>query len=128
MCWNIQIQITFVVSSDNHFCHYNFLPAAWKKPIGLEKLGGKSKILDSQLVSSSSMDKTHIATKARLYGANSWCGKCKGQSHLQIDLGDARQLTGIAIQGDEKAANWVTYFDLGYGYLSNELVYIKVRS
>ena len=87
---------------------------------------GKVGILDNQITASSFLDDAHKPTRVRLYGGHSWCAR-DANSYLQIDLGSAKELTGIAVQGDNYYKHWATEFDLHYGYVINELETIKVK-
>lgn len=72
------------------------------------------------------MDDDHLPGKARLYDEGSWCPSHANSSFLQFDLLAAKEVFGIAIQGDEIDSNWVTEFDLEYGYTTSDLKSIKV--
>ena len=86
---------------------------------------GKVGILDNQITASSFLDDAHKPTRVRLYGYDSWCAK-NANSYLQIDLGSAKELTGIAVQGDKYNNYWLTEFDLGYGYFTHEIQHLQV--
>jgi len=104
----------------------DFSPADWKSSIGLEKYAAKAAFSSSSMSSSSSLDSTHTAENCRLYGSHSWCG-ANVNSYVQFDLGAVKQLHGIAMQGDESLAKWVTEYKVEYGYTTGEMLTVEVQ-
>ena len=85
-------------------------------------------ILDSQIKASSQYNAlTHAAKQARLHFKAGWHGGkwkagCWSALHndqnqwLQIDLRQARKVTGIATQGRDAVWQWVKKYKLQYGH------------
>ena len=94
-------------------------------------------ILDSQIKASSQFNAlTHAAKlarlhlKARLHGGKwkfgCWSALRNDQNQwLQIDLRQARKVTGIATQGRDAAGQWVKKYKLQYG--DDEQCFISYR-
>uniref|UniRef100_A0A6P8GYK1 Uncharacterized protein LOC116286842 n=1 Tax=Actinia tenebrosa TaxID=6105 RepID=A0A6P8GYK1_ACTTE len=89
------------------------LSAACGTSLGLEN----SHIPDSRITSSSSLDNSHAASHGRLYGSSSWCSSSSSNTeYIQVDLGEAKTVTGIATQGDKDLDKWVTSYKMGYSF------------
>lgn len=60
-----------------------------------------------------SADKTK--NSARLHGTSAWCAKTNDiYQFLEVDLGDVHLVTGLAVQGNPTADEWVTGYALRY--------------
>ena len=87
-------------------------------PLGMESRA----IPDSQISASSEYSLTHAAHQGRLHFqavgglVGSWSSGANDLNQwLQVDLGIAVRVTGIATQGRNEAKQWVKEYKLQYG-------------
>ena len=67
-------------------------------------------------LSASSEEFEKPATNARLNSNKTWCSlSTRNEEYLSVNLGKLATVTGIAIQGDPTASNWVKNFTVKHG-------------
>ena len=77
---------------------------------------GTTAIPSGMTLSSSTAAVGKEASGARLKGNSSWCASVlDGNQYLQVDLGKISTVSGLAVQGDPMALNWVKEFHVQYG-------------
>jgi len=92
-------------------------------PVGISN---RNVIKDSQLTSSSSYSPAHTALRGRLYSTTGSGGWVVARGHnrvgewIQVDLGVAMQLVGVATQGSHTAPQWVTSYQVHYKLLDSD--------
>ena len=82
---------------------------------GLE-VSGVTSIPSGITLSSSNAAAGKEASGARLKGNSAWCASVSdGNQYLQVDLGKISTVSGLAVQGDPVALDWVKEFHVQYG-------------
>ena len=62
------------------------------------------------------------AKKAKLNSIAAWCAAANDlNQYFQYDLGSVKQVSGIAIQGNQGGTEWVKSFKVQYGQSSSAL-------
>lgn len=80
--------------------------------LGLEN----SQIPDSNITSSSYW-RTYTPSSGRLYGNSSWCSATMANTEfIQVDLGQAKTVTGIATQGGLAVNARVTSYKVSFSF------------
>ena len=73
-------------------------------------------------ISSSSSANGKPPYNAIIDSSVAWCAATTAATeYLLIDLGAARRITGVGIQGDSENDNWVTKFKISLGSSSNQI-------
>ena len=76
-------------------------------PVGLQN----NRIKNPAITASSYLSNTYAPRFARLHGVRSWISKHNNHNQwVQVDLGRAMKITGIATQGRQDAAQWTTAY------------------
>ncbi|XP_015774365.1 PREDICTED: EGF-like repeat and discoidin I-like domain-containing protein 3 [Acropora digitifera] len=76
-------------------------------PVGLQH----NRLKNPAITASSYLTNTYAPRFARLHGVRSWISKHNNHNQwLQVDLGRAMKITGIATQGRQDAAQWTTAY------------------
>ena len=71
-------------------------------------------IPDGKIMASSMRDNDRKPSFARLRGEKAWCSGKEESPYLQISLGEAYYITGIATQGSSTDLMWVTEYEIRY--------------
>ncbi|KAJ7390439.1 EGF-like repeat and discoidin I-like domain-containing protein 3 [Desmophyllum pertusum] len=95
-----------------------------KPPVCLEALGMQNeKIPDSAIMASTEYGAAYKAINGRLHFMSmpgrvpAWLAKTNDvNQYLQVNFGDWRKVTRVAIQGRADSDQWVKSFSLSYGY------------
>ena len=70
--------------------------------------------------SSSKVGKSPYA--ATVDSAHGWCANTTATTEfILVDLGSAKRITGVGIQGDSENDNWATKFKISIGNCSNSV-------
>ena len=94
-------------------CLINFLSLVCPNGIGIES---GSALPAGVKLSASSEEPGKLAIKGRLNNGDTWCAASTNNGeYLSLDLGRQATVTGVAIQGDVTAANWVKTFHVKHG-------------
>ncbi|XP_048579205.1 receptor-type tyrosine-protein phosphatase S isoform X3 [Nematostella vectensis] len=76
---------------------------------------GTGALPDSSMTASSERDNTTMASNARLNGPRSWCQARKdNRAFLEIDVGTASVVCGVATQGNPLSDSWVESFTIEF--------------
>ncbi|EDO35061.1 predicted protein, partial [Nematostella vectensis] len=76
---------------------------------------GAGALPDSSMTASSERDNTTMASNARLNGPRSWCQARKdNRAFLEIDVGTASVVCGVATQGNPLSDSWVESFTIEF--------------
>ena len=101
---------------------------ACQEPLGMESRF----ISDAQISASSQYDGNHAAVQARLhykagiFKHGAWSALVNNQNQwLQVDLGAAISVQGIATQGRSNYGQWVTAYKLEYSIDGASFLYYK---
>ncbi|KAL0965897.1 hypothetical protein UPYG_G00287390 [Umbra pygmaea] len=99
-CPNTSKYMEVVYSCEPHVC--------------LESLGAAQggTIPDSSFSASSSTDSGHGPSNGRLDSSSCWMPSSAGNSWIQVNLGFAKKVTGVVMQGCKGADHWVYKFKL----------------
>ena len=91
----------------------NFLFLVCPNGIGIES---GSALPAGVKLSASSEEPGKPVTSGRLKDSHTWCAVTTSNTeYLSLDLGRQATVTGVAIQGDGTAANWVKKFSVKHG-------------
>ena len=74
-------------------------------------------------ISSSSSANGKPSYNAIIDSSVAWCAATTATTeYILIDLGAARRITGVGIQGDSENDNWATKFKISIGNVSNSVI------
>ena len=79
-------------------------------------------MLPDARLSASSSKSGKSPNAATIDSAHGWCaGITATTEYILINLGTARRITGVGIQGDSENDNWATKFKISIGNRSNPM-------
>ena len=79
-------------------------------------------MLQDTRLSASSSKSGKSPYSATIDSAHGWCAATTATTeYILIDLGAARRITGVGIQGDSENDNWATKFKISIGNCSNSM-------
>ncbi|XP_024286595.1 macrophage mannose receptor 1 [Oncorhynchus tshawytscha] len=78
----------------------------------LRGLGVEDGNVTDSMLSASSSQSSHGPNGARLNGGSCWMPSNPLNSWIQVNLGEAKKITGVVIQGCPSADHWVTKFKI----------------